>query len=167
MSPPVVFLTRKETFSACHRLHSTQLSDAENLEIFGKCNNPNGHGHNYTVEITVRGPVNSKTGMVMNITDLKNYMEKAIMKPLDHKNLDKDVPYFKNTISTTENLAVFIWDSMRTYMARPELLYEVKIFETDKNSVRYRGHDTTTSNFNQANTQRRTGEVYVSSDSDS
>ncbi|XP_058059893.1 6-pyruvoyl tetrahydrobiopterin synthase [Anopheles bellator] len=136
---PHIYLTRKECFSASHRLHSPFLSDEANREVYGKCNNPNGHGHNYTVEVSVYGPVDSKTGMVMNITDLKKAMEQAIMKKLDHRNLDKDVAYFKNLPSTTENVAIFIWDSLKLLMAKPELLYEVKIYETDKNSVVYRG----------------------------
>ncbi|KFB39192.1 AGAP008730-PA-like protein [Anopheles sinensis] len=141
---PLAYLTRKECFSACHRLHSPFLSDEDNRQVYGKCNNPNGHGHNYTVEITVRGPVDPKTGMVINITDLKEYMDHAIMKKLDHLNLDKDVPYFKNLPSTTENVAIFIWDSLKLIMKSPELLYEIKIYETDKNSVVYRGekHET-------------------------
>ncbi|XP_058120220.1 6-pyruvoyl tetrahydrobiopterin synthase [Anopheles ziemanni] len=136
---PLAYLTRKECFSACHRLHSPFLNDEDNRQVYGKCNNPNGHGHNYTVEVTVRGPVDPKTGMVINITDLKEYMDHAIMKKLDHLNLDKDVPYFKNLPSTTENVAIFIWDSLKLIMKLPELLYEIKIYETDKNSVVYRG----------------------------
>ncbi|XP_058451554.1 6-pyruvoyl tetrahydrobiopterin synthase [Malaya genurostris] len=139
MTLPMVYLTRKECFSACHRLHSPFLSEELNRQVYGKCNNPNGHGHNYTVEVTVRGPVDTKTGMVMNITDLKQYMDQTIMKKLDHLNLDKDVPYFKNLPSTTENVSIFIWDSLKLVMPKPELLYEVKIYETDKNSVIYRG----------------------------
>ncbi|XP_016403093.1 6-pyruvoyl tetrahydrobiopterin synthase, partial [Sinocyclocheilus rhinocerous] len=114
------------------------LSDEENKRIFGKCNNPNGHGHNYTVEVTVRGKIDRSTGMVMNLTDLKEYIEEAIMKPLDHKNLDLDVPYFADVVSTTENLSVFIWDSM-VKLLPPDSLYEIKIYETDKNIVVYRG----------------------------
>ncbi|XP_063700629.1 6-pyruvoyl tetrahydrobiopterin synthase [Culicoides brevitarsis] len=166
MSPPIVYLTRKETFSACHRLHSPHLSDAENLEIFGKCNNPNGHGHNYTVEVTVRGPLDVKTGMVMNITDIKKAMDTAIMKPLDHKNLDLDVPYFRHNVSTTENLAIYIWDSLRTLLPRPELLFEVKIYETDKNIVRFRGHDAAPRAGNGLSSIQ-TRDICVSSDSDS
>ena len=105
----LVYLTRRETFSACHRLHSKQLNDEENKKIFDKCNNPNGHGHNYTVEVTVKGQVDTKTGMVMNITDLKKAMHIAIMDTLDHKNIDLDVAYFENIVSTTENVAVYIW----------------------------------------------------------
>ncbi|XP_039206476.1 6-pyruvoyl tetrahydrobiopterin synthase isoform X3 [Crotalus tigris] len=74
------------------------LSDEENRKLFGKCNNPNGHGHNYKVEVTVQGEINPLTGMVINLTDLNAYMEEAIMEPLDHKNLDKDVPYFADVV---------------------------------------------------------------------
>ncbi|KAK6478327.1 6-pyruvoyl tetrahydrobiopterin synthase isoform X1 [Huso huso] len=132
------YVTRVQSFSACHRLHSKALSDEENKRIFGKCNNPNGHGHNYNVEITVRGKIDPATGMVLNITDLKEYIEMAIMEPLDHKNLDKDVPYFADVVSTTENVAVFIWDNLLKFLP-PNSLYEVKIHETDKNIVVYRG----------------------------
>ncbi|XP_048466825.1 6-pyruvoyl tetrahydrobiopterin synthase [Rhincodon typus] len=76
--------------------------------------------------------------MVMNISDLKEHIQEAIIKPLDHKNLDKDVPYFTNVVSTTENVAIFIWDNLQKYLS-PNLLYEVKVYETDKNIVVYRG----------------------------
>ncbi|XP_076154326.1 6-pyruvoyl tetrahydrobiopterin synthase [Alosa pseudoharengus] len=132
------YITRVQSFSACHRLHSKALSDEENKKVFGKCNNPHGHGHNYKVEVTVRGKIDRRTGMVMNLTDLKQYIEEAIMIPLDHKNLDKDVPYFADVVSTTENLAVFIWDSLAKLLP-PNLLYEIKVHETDKNIVVYRG----------------------------
>ncbi|XP_034936022.1 6-pyruvoyl tetrahydrobiopterin synthase [Chelonus insularis] len=138
---PIAYLTRKESISCAHRLHSPHLTDEENQSIYGKCNNLWGHGHNYTVEVTVRGPVNPTTGMVMNITDLKCYMKKVLMEQLDHKNLDQDVPYFKTTVSTTENLAIYIFDELKTLMPDPSLLYEVKVFETDKNTVSYRGND--------------------------
>ncbi|XP_061387787.1 6-pyruvoyl tetrahydrobiopterin synthase-like [Musca vetustissima] len=163
---PVAFLTRKETFSACHRLHSKHLSDAENREIYGKCNNPNGHGHNYTVEVTVRGPIDVRTGMVMNITDLKFAMDGVIFKQLDHKNLDKDVEFFQNTPSTTENLSVFIWDNVRQALKRPELLYEVKIYETDKNSVTYRGPYLQNGQYMLNKRSAKTSCTNISSDSD-
>ncbi|XP_057335883.1 6-pyruvoyl tetrahydrobiopterin synthase [Microplitis mediator] len=138
---PIGYLTRRESISSCHRLHSPHLSDEENKNIYGKCNNYWGHGHNYTVEVTVRGPINYKTGMVMNISELKEYMHKVLMEQLDHKNLDKDVPYFKNVVSTTENLSVYIFNELKKLMPDPSLLYEVKIYETDKNIVIYRGED--------------------------
>ncbi|XP_075235466.1 6-pyruvoyl tetrahydrobiopterin synthase purple isoform X1 [Lycorma delicatula] len=136
---PIGYLTRIEKFSACHRLHSPHLNDQENLSTYGKCNNYHGHGHNYTVEITLRGPISADTGMVLNINDLKQYMDEAIHKPMDHKNLDKDVPYFSNVVSTTENVAIFIWNNLKKLMSDPSLLYEVKIYETDKNVVSYKG----------------------------
>ncbi|XP_031168121.1 6-pyruvoyl tetrahydrobiopterin synthase [Sander lucioperca] len=132
------YITRAQSFSACHRLHSIHLSDEENKRVYGKCNNPNGHGHNYKVEVTVRGKIDSLTGMVMNLTDLKRCIEEVIMIPLDHKNLDEDVPYFASVVSTTENVAVYIWDNMVKVLPS-NLLYEIKIHETDKNVVIYRG----------------------------
>lgn len=135
---PVVLLTRIETFSACHRLNSKDLSEVENQKLYGKCNNLNGHGHNYKVEVAVKGKVNKITGMVMNLTDLKNYINIAIMDVLDHKNLDQDVPFFKNNVSTTENLAVFIWNSLLSYIS-PDMLYSVTIHETDKNIICFKG----------------------------
>jgi len=136
---PLVYLTRRETLSACHRLHSIYLSDEENKEIFDKCNNPNGHGHNYVIEVTVKGEVDGKTGMVINITDLKKIMDQAIMKPLDHKNIDKDVPYFSNVVSTTENVAVFVWKGVKNLLPENVTLDQVKIWETEKNIVVYKG----------------------------
>ncbi|XP_060884737.1 6-pyruvoyl tetrahydrobiopterin synthase [Labrus mixtus] len=132
------YISRVQSFSACHRLHSVHLSDEENRSVYGKCNNPNGHGHNYKVEVTVRAKIDPLTGMVMNLTDLKRYIEEVIMDPLDHKNLDRDVPYFSKVVSTTENVAVYIWDHMVKVLP-PNVLYEIKIHETDKNIVMYRG----------------------------
>ncbi|XP_071974159.1 6-pyruvoyl tetrahydrobiopterin synthase [Engystomops pustulosus] len=136
--PRVIEIARSVSFSACHRLHCNSLSDEENKKIFGKCNNPNGHGHNYRVIVTVRGEIDPVTGMVMNLTDLKKYMEEAIMIPLDHKNLDRDVPYFKTVVSSVENLTVFIWDSLKEKLP-PGLLYEVCVYETECNTATYRG----------------------------
>lgn len=135
---PIGYITRTDTFSACHRLHSSNFSDDENLRIFSKCNNANGHGHNYKVAVTVRGPINCDTGMIINLSDLKLYMQHAIMDILDHKNLDKDVPYFSNVVSTVENIAVFIWERMQEYLS-PGYLYKVKVHETDKNVAVYKG----------------------------
>lgn len=93
-SRPIVDLTRIETFSASHRLHSEFLIPEENQEIFGKCNNPNGHGHNYRWEVCLRGPVDEKTGMVYNLTNLKREMA-AVLDLVDHRNIDLDVDYFR------------------------------------------------------------------------
>jgi 6-pyruvoyltetrahydropterin/6-carboxytetrahydropterin synthase len=141
---PKVYLTRRETFSACHRLHSIHLSDHDNIQIFSKCNNPNGHGHNYVLEVTVVGHIDSKTGMVMNIADLKNLIQTQVLDLVDHKHLDLDVDYFskKNLVSTTENLAVFIWEELFSSLKQQYKnvqLYEIKLYETEKNIVVYRG----------------------------
>ncbi|CAJ0636285.1 10395_t:CDS:2 [Entrophospora sp. SA101] len=137
----IVCLSRIETFSAAHRLNSAELTAEENKELYGKCNNINGHGHNYQVEVVIKGEVDSKTGMLMNLKDLKDYMRIAIMDKLDHKNLDLDVPYFKNIPSTTENLAVFIWDGMINILPNDKSyrLFEIKIYETVNNIVTYQG----------------------------
>ncbi|XP_008259579.2 6-pyruvoyl tetrahydrobiopterin synthase isoform X2 [Oryctolagus cuniculus] len=131
-------VSRLVSFSASHRLHSNSLSNEENLKLFGKCNNPNGHGHNYKVVVTVHGEIDPVTGMVMNLTELKKYMEEAILKPLDHKNLDLDVPYFTGVVSTTENVAVYIWENLQKLLP-VGVLYKVKVYETDNNIVVYKG----------------------------
>jgi 6-pyruvoyltetrahydropterin/6-carboxytetrahydropterin synthase len=141
---PKVYLTRRETFSACHRLHSIHLSENDNIQIFSKCNNPNGHGHNYVLEVTVVGHIDSKTGMVMNISDLKNLIQIHVLDLVDHKNLDLDVEYFRknNLVSTTENLVVFIWEQLFSNLKQQYnnvQLYEIKLYETEKNIVVYRG----------------------------
>lgn len=123
----------------CRAIFSVYLSDEENKEIFGKCNHVNGHGHNYTVEVSLKGPVDHRTGMVMNLTELKAIMDECIMKRLDHKNVDKDVGYFKDVPSTAENISIYIWDCLEERLKKPELLFEVKLWETDKNYVVYRG----------------------------
>ncbi|KAL1512948.1 hypothetical protein ABEB36_002447 [Hypothenemus hampei] len=133
------YQTRRITLSACHRLHSPHLSDEENRQVYGKCNHINGHGHNYTIKVTLFGEIDPKTGMLMNLMDLKRYMEEAIMAPMDHKNIDKDIDYFKDKPSTTENVAVYCWNRMKNIMSQPEWLYEVEIYETENNIVRYRG----------------------------
>lgn len=137
-----VYLTRRETFSTAHRLHSSHLSEDENRRIFARCNNPNGHGHNYILEVTICGPINEQTGMVMNIADLKRELQVRVLDVVDHKHLDLDVDYFRegNIVSTTENLALFIWTQLKPplEMNYNVKLHEVKIYETEKNIVVYR-----------------------------
>ncbi|CAB4061075.1 queD [Lepeophtheirus salmonis] len=118
------------------------LSPHQNLQIFGKCNNPNGHGHNYVMEVTVSGPPDPITGMTMNLSDLKDLISHHVLEVLDHKNIDKDVPYFSltNKTSTSENMAIFIWESLFPHLNEGfARLYEVKLWETEKNIVVYRG----------------------------
>ncbi|KAI9022152.1 hypothetical protein CLU79DRAFT_751412 [Phycomyces nitens] len=143
---PVSYITRAQSFSAAHRLHSPHLTDEANLALYGKCNHPNYHGHNYKVEITLKGEINPSNGMVMNLVDLKECIKHAVLDPLDHKNLDLDVDFFCKNPSTTENLAVYIWRNFQYHFGRHSAwrtssarLYKVRIQETDLNSVEYFG----------------------------
>ncbi|KAI8928777.1 hypothetical protein BC831DRAFT_447364 [Entophlyctis helioformis] len=139
---PCVDITRTVSFSAAHRMHSPALSAEENRAVFGKCNNPNGHGHNYRVQVTVRGEIDPVTGMVLNLTVLKDCMQRGIMDVMDHRNLDLDVPYFQGKVSTAEVIAVFIWEQMQAYLPKSDnyALYEVRLHETDNNTITYRGN---------------------------
>merc|ERR1712215_151123 len=138
----LVYVTRRETFSSAHRLHSESLSEEENKEVFGKCNNKHGHGHNYVIEVTVAGHTDTTTGMVVNIAELKVWIKEKVLDVLDHKNIDMEVEYFKTgVVSTTENLAVFCWKQLVDVIPSPARLYQVKLWETEKNIVTYRGEE--------------------------
>lgn len=139
--PPVVELSRVESFCAAHRLHSIHLSDDENVAVFGKCNNAHGHGHNYKVTVTLRGPIDANTGMLINLTVLADVL-KPILASVDHKHLDLDVAYFRinRIVSTAENIAVFFWRALkRSSPDVARLLHAVRIDETDKNSCTFLG----------------------------
>ncbi|KAI8871846.1 6-pyruvoyl tetrahydrobiopterin synthase-like protein [Ramicandelaber brevisporus] len=146
---PVVTLTRRQAFSAAHRLASPHLTPEENQSTFGKCHGFHGHGHNYVVEVTVKGPIDPRTGMVMNLQDLKEAIDRAVMDQLDHKNIDLEVEWFNRRSlndeqqripSTAENIAVFIWQGLlESGLIPKERLFEVKLYETEKNFVTYRG----------------------------
>ena len=134
----MIYLTRRASFSASHRLWSKQLTEAENYAIYEKCANPNGHGHNYVLEVTVRGTPDAQTGMVLNLTELKDAMNEQVVKWVDHKHLNYDVPWLEGSIPTTEVLVVKFWE--RLVSAFPKgMLYEVKLYETENNVASYRG----------------------------
>ena len=124
-------------FSASHRLFNPELSQEENEFLFGKCTNPNGHGHNYVVKVTLRGKQDPRTSMVMHLGKLTTHL-KSVIDLLDHKNLDLDIPHFKSVISTTENVSVYIWNEIKKLLPAG-LLYEVKVSSTNKNCFTYRG----------------------------
>lgn len=134
----IAYLSRRSVFSASHRLHSADLSDAENVRLFGKCNSANGHGHNYVLEVVVRATINPKTGLVMNLVDLKQAIDETVMKEMDHKHLNLDVATFKNLNPTVENMAVVIWQMLEKKLASG-LLFEVRLHETENNVAIYRG----------------------------
>lgn len=135
---PNVSLTRAVHFSASHRLHVPQLSTAKNRKIFGKCNNPAGHGHNYIAEVSVTGEVDPMTGMVFNLDTLKKILDATVMKQFDHRNLNLEVQVFKKVNPTAENIAIEIHRMVSAKLPR-QLKLEVKLYETANNSVVYRG----------------------------
>jgi 6-pyruvoyltetrahydropterin/6-carboxytetrahydropterin synthase len=134
---PRVTVTRRVDFNAAHRLHSAALSDAENRRIFGPCNNPNYHGHNYELDISVEGGVDPVTGYVVDLGVVKRIAEETVVAALDHKNLNLDVPEFRQLNPTAENIAVVIWRKLEGKL--PGRLVRIVLWETPRNSVEYRG----------------------------
>ena len=135
---PIAYLSRRTTFCSSHRLHSPSLSDSENKSVFGKCNSENGHGHNYELEVTVRGQISPKTGMLMNLTDLKAIIDETIVSEVDHKHLNLDCPSFEGINPTAENIAYVFWNLLKTKIPKGAL-FEVRVRETENNVAYYRG----------------------------
>jgi len=131
------YLTRRYLFSASHRLHSARMSAEENRTTYGKCNNPHGHGHNYTMEITVSGPVDQRTGMVCNLVDLDGFVERELLARYDRENLNV-LPEFAATVPTTENLCVELFEKVQRGFHHAHL-ERVRLEETMLNSFEYRG----------------------------
>lgn len=135
---PRVRVTRRLHFSAGHRLHHPDLSERENREVFGACSNPGGHGHNYDLEVTVEGDVDPETGFVIDLKRLKELVNASVIDDVDHANLNVDVPWMEGVNPTAENLAVRIWRRLEGRLDGAELV-SVKLWETDRNIVEYRG----------------------------
>ena len=133
------YLTRRYIFSASHRLHSDDMSDAENVATYGKCNNPHGHGHNYTLEVMVSGPVDQSTGMVCNLAELDGFVQREILERFDHQNLNT-LTEFAETVPTTENLCIVVYDILQRGF-RPAHLEKVRFEETMMNSFEYWGNN--------------------------
>ena len=133
-----MYITRRETFSAAHRLFKPGLSDEENLKLFGKCSNPNWHGHNYTLEVVVAGEVDPETGFVMDLKELKEIVRDNIISKVDHKNLNLDTDFMKGKIPTSENIVIAIWEELKNKITRGKL-FSVKLFETENNYFEYKG----------------------------
>jgi 6-pyruvoyltetrahydropterin/6-carboxytetrahydropterin synthase len=134
----MVYLTRKAEFSASHYYHNPEFSAEENRRIFGKCNNPNGHGHNYTLEVTVKGQVDEHSGFVVDLKQLKAIMNREVIDVLDHRFLNKEVAEFQESIPTTENLAISIWNRLRSKLNVAKL-HRVRVYETPDLFVDYYG----------------------------
>jgi 6-pyruvoyltetrahydropterin/6-carboxytetrahydropterin synthase len=132
----LVQLTRKYHFCAAHRLHSDHLTPEENLELFGKCNNPHGHGHNYYLDVTVKGEPDPVTGMIVNLADLDEIVERVIMDKVDHKHLNLDTEEFKNLNPTSEVVALVFYNMLKPHLPQ---LYKIGLWETEKNYFEYFG----------------------------
>jgi 6-pyruvoyltetrahydropterin/6-carboxytetrahydropterin synthase len=132
-----ISLTRRYRFSASHRLHSSRFSEEQNRELYGKCSNPHGHGHNYIVEVTVAGPVDPATGMIANLGELDPFVEREVVEAFDQKYLNEEIPEFRDLVPTTENLCREIYRRLKPFPAAR--LERVRIEETSNNSFEYAG----------------------------
>ena len=135
---PIVTATRRLRFNAAHRIHNPALSDAENTRLFGKCNNPNWHGHNYTLDVSVRGPIDERTGYVIDLAALKRIVEERAVDKIDHKNFNLDVEFMKGVNPTSENIIVAIWRQLEPAV-HPGALVRLVLWETANNYVEYSG----------------------------
>lgn len=136
----MIYLTRREQFSAAHRMFRPDWSDEKNFEVFGKCSNPNWHGHNYVLKVTVKGEISDDQGFVMNLEKLKKIIRERIIEKIDHRNINLDVDFMKDKIPTTENLVMAIWDQMKPTIEKEGVsLHCIRIEETENNSVDYYG----------------------------
>lgn len=136
-----MLITRRERFNAAHRLFRSDFSDEQNLEVFGKCSNPNWHGHNYELFVTVEGDINPETGFVVNLKTLSNLVNKLIIEKLDHKNINLEVDFMSGKLASTENLAKAIFEQLEASIQKLGVnLYSIKINETENNSAEYKGN---------------------------
>ena len=135
-----VYITRRETFNAAHKLWREDWSDEKNWKVFGKCSNKNWHGHNFTIWVTVKGVPNPDTGFVINLKDLSKIIKDSVIEPLDHRNLNLDVPFLKGVLASTENVVIKIWNEILDPIkdAGGELV-KIKLVETENNYVEYYG----------------------------
>jgi 6-pyruvoyltetrahydropterin/6-carboxytetrahydropterin synthase len=134
----MVYLTRRAEFAASHYYHSPDFTPEENRRVFGKCNNPNGHGHNYTLEVTVKGEIDPRSGFVVDLKQLKDTMNSEVLDAMDHRFLNKEVEEFSKLIPTTENLAIAIWQRLVSKL-KVARLHRVRVYETSDLFVDFYG----------------------------
>ena len=135
---PTLYVTRETHFNAAHRLHNPEKSDEWNRSVFGVCNSPNWHGHNYVLRVTVSGIPNPDTGCVIDLSVLKQVIEEKVIRHMDHKNLNLDVPFLSGIMPSVENLVVAIWDQLENALPSGQL-YRIQLYETPRNSAEYFG----------------------------
>lgn len=136
----MIFITRREHFNAAHRLFKPEFSDERNLQVFGKCSNPNWHGHNYTLFVTICGEVDPETGFLVNLKDLSTIINQLVIEKLDHRNVNLEVDFMAGKLASTENLAIGIWNELLKPVAGLRArLHRIKLYETENNYVEYFG----------------------------
>ena len=135
---PEVTVTRRMHFNAAHRVHNPELSDEENERLFGRCNNPNWHGHNYILDVSVTGPIEARTGYVMDLAALKRVVQDAVIEKVDHRNFNLEVDFMRGVIPTAENIVVGCWKVLVPRVA-PARLVRLVLWETPNNYVEYEG----------------------------
>jgi len=135
-----VYITRRENFNAAHKLWNESWSEEKNVEVFGKCSNKNWHGHNFTIYVTVKGVPNPDTGFVINLKGLSDIIKSEVIEPLDHKNLNLDVPFLTGLLASTENVVIKIWEQIeKPILSAGGALAKIKLVETENNYVEYFG----------------------------
>ena len=141
----MLYITRKEHFNAAHRLFRKDYDDEMNLAVFGKCSNPNWHGHNYTLFVTIAGEINPATGFVINLKELSLIIREKITEKIDHKNINLEVDFMQGKMASTEVLTVAIWDELEDEIKKlGATLFSVKLYETENNFAEYFGNSKTT-----------------------
>jgi 6-pyruvoyltetrahydropterin/6-carboxytetrahydropterin synthase len=136
----VAYLTRRERFSAAHRLFKPELSDSENIKLYGQCSHSNWHGHNYELFVTIKGEIDPNTGYVVNLKTLGNIIKEEVISKVDHRNLNIDVDFMHGVVTSTENLAVAIWNCLDEPITRiGAKLYKIRIQETENNYIEFYG----------------------------
>lgn len=136
----MIYITRRESFNAAHKLARADWSTEENFEVFGKCANPNWHGHNYQLFVTVKGEINPETGFLVDLKWLKRLINEEVIHKIDHKNLNLDVDFMQGKLASTENLAIAIWNILAPKIKSDRAcLHSIKIYETENNFVEYFG----------------------------
>jgi 6-pyruvoyltetrahydropterin/6-carboxytetrahydropterin synthase len=136
----MIYITRRERFNAAHRLFKPEFTDEQNLEVFGKCSNPNWHGHNYELFVTVKGEIDESTGFLLNLKKLSEVIREKVIEKLDHKNINLEVDFMQGKLASTENLAVGIWNELeKIILSLGAELHRVKVSESENNFAEYFG----------------------------
>lgn len=146
----MIYVTRRVVFAAAHRLFNPTFTDEKNEEVFDKCNNLYGHGHNYTLEVTVAGKPDPETGYVIDLKDLKRIIKKNVFEKVDHKHLNHDVDFLKGYITSIENLIVLFWKELENKFEKGQKLHKLKLWETENNVAEYFGDEVELNKFDNA-----------------